>query len=173
MPKQKFRVYLAGPISDCNDFQKHQWRDDIKQKYGGQMDFLDPSEIKLRRISPYKIADADIAAIEGADGLLVNMWRESIGTAIGMVHAHRCGKPVVVANPNFLDSSALKFYAAAVEETPPKAAKALLRILQADAGWRVMKNGDREENFSREKLVSALRAAKQHHGAGVGNADDY
>ena len=157
MSKHKFRVYLAGPISGCSDIQVHKWRDEVKQKYGKFMDFIDPSE--MRRGSPYEIVKTDIDSIEDADGMLVNMWRESIGSAIGIVHAHRAGRPVVVANPNYLNNSILEFYAAAVEETPQKAANTLLHILRADAGWIVVKSADRgEEPFSREKLMGALRA---------------
>lgn len=158
MSKQKFRVYLAGPISGCNDSQKHKWRDEIKQKFGPDMDFIDPTE--TLKTSSYAAVKNDIDSIEAADGLLVNMWRESIGSAIGIVHAHRNGRPVAVANPNHMQNSTLDFYATVIEDTPTHAAKVLLRILRANANWRVIKsNGRKDENFNREKLVNAIRAA--------------
>ena len=157
MPKHKFRVYLAGPISGCSDIQIHKWRDEVKQKYDRSLDFIDPSE--MLKASSYEIVKDDIDSIEAADGLLVNMWRESIGSAIDVIHAHRAGRPVVIANPNYLNNSILEFYAAAIEETPLKAANVLLHILRADANWRVIKSGDREdEPFSREKLADSIRA---------------
>lgn len=158
MSKQKFRVYLAGPISGCNDSQKHKWRDEIKQKFGPDMDFIDPTE--TLKTSSYAAVKNDIDSIEAADGLLVNMWRESIGSAIGIVHAHRNGRPVAVANPNHMQNSTLDFYATVIEETPIDAAKVLLRILHANANWKVIKSGGRsDEEFNREKLVTSIRAA--------------
>ena len=158
MPKQKFRVYLAGPISGCNDTQIRQWRDEVKRKYEPHFNFIDPAE--MQRSSSYEIVETDLHAIEEADGLLVNMWQESIGSAIGIVHAHKAGRPVVVANPNHLDNLVLNFYAEAVEETPLKAAKVLFDLLRADARWKVIKSrGRSDEEFSRQKLMDAIRAA--------------
>ena len=158
MPKQKFRVYLAGPISGCNDTQIRQWRDEVKRKYEPHFNFIDPAE--MQRSSSYEIVETDLHAIEEADGLLVNMWQESIGSAIGIVHAHKAGRPVVVANPNHLDNLVLNFYAEAVEETPLKAAKVLFDLLCADARWKVIKSrGRSDEEFSRQKLMDAIRAA--------------
>lgn len=158
MPKNKFRVYLAGPISGCNDTQIRQWRDEVKRKYGKHFDFIDPAE--MQKTSSYEIVETDLRAIQDADGLLVNMWRESIGSAIGIVHAHKAGRPVVVANPNHLDNLVLNFYAEAVEDNPLKAANVLLDILNADASWNVIKSGGRgDEPFRRQKLVASIRTA--------------
>ena len=78
--RQKFHVYLAGPISGCNEVQKHQWRNEVKKKYGTHFDFIDPAELELLGpgATPYEAVEADLKAIKKADGLLVNMWRESI-----------------------------------------------------------------------------------------------
>ena len=46
MPKHKFHVYLAGPISGCNDTQIRQWRDEVKRKYETHFDFIDPAEMQ-------------------------------------------------------------------------------------------------------------------------------
>ncbi len=155
MPKRrKFRVYLAGPISGCNDLQRRYWRDRVKEKYRSQCDFIDPLDrLKDTGAPSYEVIEADLRSIAMADGLLVNMWRESIGSAICVVHAHAAGRPVVVADPNFLGSRMLDFYADAVEETPLKAANILLNLLRAEADWSVMKFGGREdEPFERRKL---------------------
>ena len=49
--QQKFRVYLAGPISGCsNDAQVHQWRNVVKEsQYSKYFDFIDPAELLLLR----------------------------------------------------------------------------------------------------------------------------
>ena len=163
MAKHKFRVYLAGPISGCNATQVCQWRDEVKRKYEAHLDFIDPAE--MQKTSSYEVVETDLRAIEDADGLLVNMWRESIGSAIGIVHAHNAGRPVVVANPNYLDNLVLNFYAEAIENTPLKAAKVLLDILRADASWKVIKSGDRgDEPFSRQKFMNSISAACREGG---------
>lgn len=160
MPKRKFQVYLAGPIHGCNDAQIRLWRDSVKQKYGNQCEFLDPSENLLNQeASPAEVVEADIRAIESADGLLVNMWRESIGAALGVVHAHRRGQPVVVSDPNHLQNRILTFYADAVTETPLKGVKALLDLLGAESNWSVLKSGQRGEQFNRHTLMAAIQGA--------------
>ena len=88
------------------------------------------------------------------------MWRESIGSALGLVHAHQAGRPVVVANPNHLHNRMLEFYADATEDTPWKAANALLNILRAEANWSVKKSYGREtEPFQRQKLMKSISDA--------------
>ena len=47
--RQTFRVYLAGPISRCNDAQMRRWRETVKGEYGSKMTFLDPVD-RLARI---------------------------------------------------------------------------------------------------------------------------
>lgn len=122
------------------------------------MEFLDPVENLVGpEASAYEVVEADLRLIEQADGLLVNMWRESIGSAMGVVHAQ--GRPVVAADPNHLESRMLAFFVDAVEETPLKGAKALLNLLRAESGWRVVKSEGREERFERRKILEAVRAA--------------
>ncbi len=157
---QKFRIYLAGPISGCDPAQVHGWRHEVKQEYSEFLDFIDPAKSVLDQKTPYEVVEAGLDAIEDADGLLVNMWRESIGTAIGVVHANRAGRPVVVADPNHLDNQTLAFYADAVTVTPLSAAKVLLELLRAEANWSVLKSTEEStEPFDRRKLTAAIRAA--------------
>lgn len=88
------------------------------------------------------------------------MWRESIGTAIGVVHASREGLPVVVADPNHLGNKTLDFYADVVTETPRGAAEVLLNLLRAEEGWSVQRPPEgSKELFERRKLADSIRAA--------------
>ena len=159
--RQAFRVYLAGPISRCNDTQMRRWRDTVKRKYGSKMTFLDPVERLVDpKESPYKFVEADLQRIKEADGLLVNMWRESIGAAMGVAHAHRHGRAIVVADPNHLENKMLAFFADAVEESPLQGAKTLWNLLRAERSWSVIKSrGRTEERFERGKIMEAVRAA--------------
>ena len=103
--RQTLRVYLAGPISRCNDAQMRRWRETVKGEYGSKMTFLDPVERLVDpKASPYEFVEAHLQHIMEADGLLVNMWRESIGAAMGVSHAHRHGRAIVVSDPNHLEN---------------------------------------------------------------------
>jgi len=161
LKRQKFHIYLAGPISGCNDDQIHRWREDIKKQYSKHFDFIDPAELPLLRpgATARQAVEGDLRAIKKADGLLVNMWRESIGSAIGIVHAHKEGSPVVIADPNNLNNRTLEFYADAVTATPLKAAHILRDLLGAEARWKVVKRGSQREPFKRRKLVVSIRTA--------------
>ena len=153
----RFRVYLSGPISGCTDLQRHKWRDEVKKKYGKHFDFIDPTDEPLdQEANSAEFVDADLRAIESSSGLLANMWRESIGTALGIVHASRVGRPVVLADPNFLRHPMLQFYADAVADSTLKAAKTLLGLLRAEAGWQVLKADGRQEAFARRKIISSV-----------------
>lgn len=159
--RQVFRVYLAGPISRCNDAQMRRWRETVKAEYGSKMAFLDPVDRLVDpEASPYEFVEADLQHIIEADGLLVNMWRESIGAAMGVAHAHRHGRAIVVSDPNHLENKMLTFFADAVEETPLRGAKTLWNLLRAERSWHVVKSGGRtEERFDRGKIMEAVRAA--------------
>lgn len=163
LKRQKFHIYLAGPISGCsNDDQVHRWREGIKNsQYKKYFDFIDPANLPLLRpdATGRQAVEEDLKAIKRADGLLVNMWRESIGTAIGIVHAHKEGRLVVIADPNNLNNRTLEFYADAVTDTPLKAANTLLDLLRAEATWKVVKRGSQRESFERHKLVLSIRTA--------------
>jgi|GEM_PF-6951483 len=102
---RKPKVYLAGPISGTNHEQRHVWREDLKARFSEEFEFIDPTDnvIEAGR-SDFDVVRADAEAIRSADAMLANMWRESIGTAFGILHAHSAGKLVVVCDPNYLQS---------------------------------------------------------------------
>lgn len=162
--RDKYKIYLAGPMTGCNKDQLHRWRDEVKATYERDFSFIDPTERwpgdpMGHDATPLEIVKADLQNIETADGLLVNMWRESIGASIGIVHAHRFGRPVVVADPNHLGSRMLTFYADGLESHPCKAMQALSNFLGAGR-WRVKKPVDgASEPFDRRKLVESIGAA--------------
>lgn len=162
--REKAKIYLAGPMTGCNALQLHQWRNEVKKKYDKEFSFSDPTtrwsgDPLGKSKTPSEIVEADLQYIADADGMLVNMWRESIGAAIGMVHAHRVGTPAVVADPNHLGSRMLAFYAVGLEDHPLKAMNVLRNVLRAES-WRVLKAGGREpESFDRRKLVASISAA--------------
>ncbi len=164
-PKKTRRpvVYLAGPITGCNRDQREGWRLRVKDRWGGDFTFIDPTDetylVKDDQQS-YEIVRRIESALEGADGMLVNMWKESVGSAVGAVHAKTHGIPVVVADPNRLNSRILAYYADAVEETVTQAMRSLRAILRSQSNLRVVvKRSGKEEPFDRHKLVASVRSA--------------
>lgn len=101
---KKLNIYLAGPITNCSERQKTEWRKRMKAALGREgYKCVDPTDIQAR-----KGVLAITADIEEADVVIANMWRESIGTAIGIVQARRMGIPVILIDPNYIDSPILR-----------------------------------------------------------------
>lgn len=161
MARRRPTIYLAGPISGCNDAQRHAWRNEIKQEYGHEFDFIDPTDFLVPEDgSEFALVEADAKHIRKADAVLANMWRESIGTAIGVVHAHSQGKIVVVCDPNLIGNRTLSFYADTTERTLSDAIEALRTLLAISTQFpTVRKAGGGEEPFDREKLMLSIRKA--------------
>lgn len=157
----KPRIYLAGPISGCNEDQRTQWRREVRRGFGEEFDFVDPTDNLIgREQSDYEVVAADAEAIRACDAVLANMWRESIGTAFGILHAHSAGRVVVVNDPNFVNNRMVTFYADAVERTLPASLNAIRKHLLAQSRiLGVEKRDGTSEPFSRQKLASAVRKA--------------
>lgn len=158
---KKPTIYLAGPIAGCNEEQLLLWRRDLIRGFSEEFDFIDPTDNLIGSDrSDYDVVHADAEAIRSADAVLANMWRESIGTAIGVVHAHTVGKIVVVCDPNFLQSRTLAFYADSVERSLPQALAAIRTFVRAERLIQaVRKSGEKEEPFDRQKLALSVRKA--------------
>jgi ATP cone domain len=101
--KKLLNVYLAGPMTNCSERQKTVWRKRLKDALRTEFKCLDPTDPRAR-----KGALAVSADIEEADVVIANMWRESIGTTLGIVQAKRMGIPVILIDQHCLDSPILK-----------------------------------------------------------------
>src|SRR5450432_2934017 len=103
--KRSWTVYLAGPVSNCNPTQQTAWRKEIKEKIkerlsekGLSVHCVDPTDHRGWTLFE------EMVKIDGADVVIANLWRESIGTVVGIVQARRKGKPVIVIDQNHLKS---------------------------------------------------------------------
>lgn len=171
MKSKQYRIYLAGPISGCNEKQIHSWRNSIIKKYGSKFVFENPADkiyerVKSNSYVPYQIVKDDLNCISKADAILVNMWKESIGTAISVVHAKNLGKPVVVVDQNHMDSTTLAFYADAVFSHVNDAMDQIKSFLELDSLCNsIHKRGRKHaEPFDRKKLIQSIRHACQAAG---------
>ncbi|MFQ3587233.1 MAG: ATP cone domain-containing protein [Fimbriimonadaceae bacterium] len=165
---RKPTVYLAGPISACNPEQRHAWRNELKRGFSEEFEFIDPTD---KLIAPdgsdFEVVQADADAIRNADAVLANMWRESIGTSFGVLHAHMAGKIVAVCDSNLIQSRMLAFYADAVERTLPAALHAIRTFLRAQSLIKaVQKQSGVQEPFDRGKLSQSVRKACLAAGTG-------
>jgi transcriptional regulator NrdR family protein len=166
--RMKPKVYLAGPISACNSEQRDVWRSDLKRGFSEEFEFIDPTDKLIADDgSDFEVVQADAEAIRQADAVLANMWRESIGTSFGILHAHMAGKIVVVCDPNLIRSRMLAFYADAVERNLPAALNSIRTFLRSERLiLAVRKRSGDEEPFDRQKLSSAVRRACLAAGTG-------
>jgi ATP cone domain len=118
---------------------------------------LDPTARDAR-----KGALAVTADIEEADVVIANMWRESIGTSIGIIQARRMGIPVILIDPNYIDSPILQSIVGDFivhDETAAihKLKKEIVPSLDRDI--TVKKRGGNTVSFSLKKLQNSLKAA--------------
>lgn len=161
MSGRRPRVYLAGPIAGCNERQRTAWRAEARDKLGREFDIVDPVETTQGEDhSPAAIVERDRRAIRECDAMLANMRKESIGTAMGIVHAWTEARVLVVADPNHLGSRLVQYYADDVTESLGDAVKSLKQILRAEASIRsVLKRSGKVEPFQRRKIARAIRRA--------------
>lgn len=157
--RRRYKVYLAGPITGCNADQKTLWRRRVRERWASDFDFIDPTDAKAD-VSKYEIVSRDERAIEGADAVLANMWKESVGTSIGVVLAKRAGKPVVVIDPNHLNSTILTYWSDASDTTEEGAMRKLRDLFRAQEHLEmVIKLNKPRQRFKREKLAQSIRRA--------------
>jgi hypothetical protein len=153
----KLRVYLAGPIRGCNDEQRTHWRNQIKQALKKDFDFEDPAEW-----ADDYVLSREVSKLEACDILLANMWKESIGTTLGVIRARHQGKPVVLIDPNHINNAILNGLVA--PEKPVHTLEDACKRLRELAGefaraFLVRKRDGRDEPFSPKKLVQSVSLA--------------
>lgn len=155
--KNSYKIYLAGPISGCNEGQKTHWRKDLKKSFGSTFDWRDPT-MWNSAWDPGR----EILEIDACDLVVANMWRESIGTTIGILHARKNGKPVVLIDPNFLDHKILRGLVA--PDKPVRSTKeAVERIGALVSALRttpqVEKKNGSVVDFSKRKFSNSVKGA--------------
>ena len=157
------KVYLAGPISGCNDEQRRVWRAELKAGFSDEFEFIDPIDRLMGdEDSDQRLVETDIECIRTSDAVLANLWKESMGTAFGLAQAHMAGKFVAVADPNYIRNRMVAFYADAVERNLSLALNRIRRNFQSNALiLGVVKKDGTQEAFNRGKLVHSIRRACQ------------
>ena len=104
------RIYLCGPIMDCEGGEAKDWRTRAKERLAGRFMLLDPMRRSFRDHeidSSNEIVEFDLQDIRDADLLLVNYSKASVGTSMEVFYAsHNQGKFVIAFSPyEFKDCS--------------------------------------------------------------------
>ncbi len=167
---RKPMIYLAGPITGCKDHQVHGWRDALIKGRSESYEFIDPTRrLKLQKHkSPEEyarlIVEGDRQDIMESDAVLAHLWKESIGTAMGIMAAYSYNKPVVVVLPESNESAALRqnhtirFYARAIVKSLREGMEALDEIFAGATAWRFLhENRSFPEDLSETEILNRLK----------------
>ena len=148
-------IHLSGPLAGCNESQRTRWRAEFKRLCHGY-ECIDPSEWG----ADWDFS-RDLDAVDRCDVLVANMWKESIGTTLEIMHARSRGKPVVLLDPNFLDHPILAGLIAPEKpvRTVAEAARRVKALISAWGTFEIEKKDGSLELFVQEKLVRAVRLA--------------
>lgn len=107
----KIKIYLAGPMFECDHEEMHGWRDKLIKDYSAQVDFIDPTgHIMQDESDSDSIVEMDKEAIEGADFVLAHTWKSSAGTSMEIHYAFNEGIPVYVVS-NKRESGWVQYHA--------------------------------------------------------------
>ena len=106
------RVYLAGPIFQCEDHECIHWREQAKQLLNGHQ-AVDPMDRDYRGVTDEnhrRIVEEDKALIDSCDILLVNHLKTSVGTSMEIFYAWENKKDVIVISQNGQNSPWLLYH---------------------------------------------------------------
>ena len=158
MPGRIHTVYLAGPISGCNDDQKKRWRQEFKRVVHGlrkDVEFYDPTEWS-DDWQPLR----ETLQLRSVDVVVANMWKESVGTTVGIMQAVDVGKPVILIDPCFLNSRILRgLTGSEPARTVEEAADRLNEALSGIRDIAVLKTTGETAPFDMAKLVGSIQTA--------------
>jgi nucleoside 2-deoxyribosyltransferase len=155
---KQFSIYLAGPISGCNEKQKTEWRKRITKELKGRYSIQDPAKWDEKTDPVTK----EIVEIDTCDIVIANLWRVSIGTVIGILHARRIGKPVILIDPNYIQSRVLEEYVgkeSVVRNIDAALAKLESVKRQLEQVIQVRKKNGKIDEFSIAKLRKSINTA--------------
>jgi nucleoside 2-deoxyribosyltransferase len=101
-------IYLAGPMSQCTEYDKKFWREKVKQYfrdkgYIAETKFVDPVEFVENNMKD--AVEGDKKRLEKCDVVIANMWKMSVGTIMEIKHAHDCKIPVYLVAPKSMKNN--------------------------------------------------------------------
>lgn len=90
------KPYLCGPINGCTDAEANNWRDAVTEVFPESINPM-KRDYRGKELTNYReIVDLDKRDIRGAEVMLVNYDKPSVGTSMEIFYAWQLGIPVVV-----------------------------------------------------------------------------
>lgn len=134
------KVYLAGPITGCDDDEANDWRTIVGACIGraghqvlDPMDWADMRGKELEPGVPQRIVKLDKRAIRDADVMFVNALQGvSVGTTMEILYAYNCSVPVVLVTRQQPLSPWYQYHADEIEDNLPDGVNTLGFWLQMD-----------------------------------------
>jgi nucleoside 2-deoxyribosyltransferase len=124
-------LYLCGPINGCSDQECNDWRQLMKDYWGGRC--IDPMVRDYRGVedAAYReIVELDKRDVREADIIVVSYSKPSVGTAMEVHYAWTLGKPIVVVCPTGTSISPwLRYHATSIVHTYEDAVKWCRKVL--------------------------------------------
>jgi nucleoside 2-deoxyribosyltransferase len=96
------KIYLAGPIFQCEDHECINWREEVKQSLD-KIEVIDPMVRDYRGTTDRdfkEIVERDKAEVDASDILLAYCTKPSAGTSMEVLYAWENGKKVYVITEN-------------------------------------------------------------------------
>jgi nucleoside 2-deoxyribosyltransferase len=96
------KIYLAGPIFQCEDSECIDWREEVKSQLKGYQ-IIDPMERDYRGVTDEnykKIVEEDKYLIDSCDIILVNHLKPSVGTSMEILYAWERKKQILIISEN-------------------------------------------------------------------------
>lgn len=157
-------IYLSGPIVNCTDEQCFGWRRRLQEQGRDIFTFLDPTRRDSRKLDFNRVEDVNLIVegdredIRQADGVIANMWKPSIGTAMGIMYAWTQNRPIVVIDPA-PSSHTLRYYADVLVNREDEAIPAMAKLLALPADLIVIEADGSAGILDPQQLLFEIRRA--------------
>ena len=121
------KIYLAGPIFQCEDHECINWREEVKNSLD-KIEVIDPMVRDYRKTTNKdfkEIVESDKAEVDASDILLAYCTKPSAGTSMEVLYAWENGKKVYVITENGETSPWLLYHSHKVFKSIDEAIKYL------------------------------------------------
>lgn len=122
------KIYLAGPMLDCNDGEMKYWRGKVTEALKEHYTFIDPVELEVnhKEKRDWKaLVEGDLKCIQECDIVLAYCWKGSPGTSQEILYSKLIYKKQTLV-VNMINSPWLHYHADRAFETLDEAIAYLL-----------------------------------------------
>jgi nucleoside 2-deoxyribosyltransferase len=152
------KVYLAGPIANCNDTETNGWRD-IATEYLTKLGFevLNPMKRDCRDKEidddlAKMIVEADKKDIEECDFILANLWKIGVGSSMEILYAWE-NKKIIISVVSGNISPWIRYHSNVLCENLQSALEEIKNIKEMDDRFLQ----DNKDRFSDEPKTKPIK----------------